>query len=254
VYIAYVDESGDDGAKRGSSRSYALGCVIIEGADWSATFDQMIAFRRYVNAAFGVPVRAELKAHYLLHNGGPLRSGPLSSRARFKLYRAHMRIQDKLGMRSFAVVIDKRAARAKYAGGRATSEIASEYLLQRLERSFRNTQVIVVHDEGDPLTIRKRARKARRAGTAGSAFGTGLLKVPFRNLLDDPVPRDSKQSYFIQLADLDAYAAFRKVYPRVGGGQQVVPDRMWHYLAGAHFTVVRDNARYGGPPAIVPGP
>lgn len=254
MYIAYVDESGDDGLKPGASRSYALGCVVIDSADWASTFDNLIMFRRYVSASFGVPVRAELKANYLLHNGGPLRARPLSERARFKLYRAHMRIQDKLGMRAFAVVIDKAEATRKFAGARITSDVAWEYLLQRLERSFRQSEVLVVHDEGDPLTIRKRARKARRAGTAGSAFGTGLLNAPFRNLLDDPVPRDSKQSYFIQLADLNAYAAFRAIYPPPPTRGKVVPGRMWDFLGGAHFTAVRNTARYPGPPAIVPGP
>lgn len=254
MYIAYVDESGDDGIKRGSSLTYALGCVVIESPDWASTFDSFIMFRRYVSATFGVPVRAELKANFLLHNRGPLRSRPLSTRARFKLYRAHMRIQDKLGMKAFAVVVDKGEAVNKFGGHRVSSDIAWEYLLQRLERTFRSSEVLLVHDEGDPITIRKRARKARRAGTAGSAFGTGLLNAPFRNLLDDPVPRVSQQSYFIQLADLNAYAAFRRLYPPPLGRGKVVPARMWDFLQGAHLTVVRNTSRYGGPPAIVPGP
>ena len=254
VYVAYVDESGDDGTKKKGSRSYALGCVVIESDKWATTFDGMIEFRRWVNRTFRVPVRAELKANYLLRNGGPLRARPLSARARFKLYRAHMRIQDQLGMRAFAVVIDKQQAAAQYpASARPTSDIAWEYLLQRLERSFRDSEVLVIHDEGDAITIRKRCRKARRAGAAGSAFGTGRLDVPFRNLLDDPVSRDSQQSYFVQLADLNAYAAFRKIYPaRVP--VSVVPERMWDFLAGAHFTPVRNTAKYPGPPAIVRGP
>lgn len=248
-----MDESGDDGIRRRGSRTYALGCVLVESRDWPRVFDEVIEFRRWVKTTFGVPVRAELKANYLLHNGGALRANPLSERARFKLYRAHMRIQDKLGMWAFAVVIDKKQVAERFSARRATSDIAWEYLLQRLERSFRNSEVLVVHDTGDPLTIRKRCRKARRAGTAGSAFGTGLLNVPFRNLLDDPVPRDSTQSYFLELADMNAYAAFRKVYPP-RHHRPVVPERMWDFLGDAHFRVVRDTRRYPGPTAIVPGP
>ena len=75
MHLAHVDESGDDGIKRGSSQSYALGCVVIDSRDWASTFDSMIMFRRYVNARFRVPVRAEIKAHFLLHNRGPLRAG-----------------------------------------------------------------------------------------------------------------------------------------------------------------------------------
>ena len=154
----------------------------------------------------------------------------MSERARFKLYRAHMRVQDNPGMRAFAVVIDKAEAASKYAGSRVAPDIAWEYLLQRLERTFRTSEVMVVHDEGDPITIHKRARKARRAGTAGSSFGTDLLNVPFRNLLDDRVSRISRQSYFIQLADLNAYAASRRLYPTPPRRDKVVPQRMWDFL------------------------
>lgn len=254
VILAYVDESGDDGAKPGASFTYSLGCVLVESRAWASTFDSLITFRRFVSASFGVPVRAEIKANFLLHNGGPLRARPLSERARFKLYRTHMRIQDKLDLRAFAVVIDKAAAVEKFEGKRVASDIAWEYLLQRLERTYRTTEVLLIHDEGDGITIRKRARKARRAGTAGSAFGTGLLTVPFRNLLDDPVSRVSGQSYFLQLADLNAYAAFRRLQPPPENRGRVVPARMWDFLRDAHLTVVRNTAQYGGPPAIVPGP
>lgn len=252
--LAYVDESGDDGVKRGSSKSYALGCVMLDSSSWAATFDQIIAFRRYVRREFGIPVRAELKANYLLHNRGPLLGKRMSEHARFKVYRAHMRLQEKLGLESFAVVIDKTEARERHAGSRPASDIAWEYLLQRLERSFRNTEVLVVHDEGDATTIRKRARKARRAGTAGSQFGTGQLNTPFRNLLDDPVPRDSKQSYFLQLADLNAYAAFRNLYPPPSNRGVVVPENIWNELGEARSARVRDVARWGGTRGIVPGP
>jgi hypothetical protein len=165
-----------------------------------------------------------------------------------------MRIQAKLGLRTFAIVIDKEEAIEKFGGDRPVSDIAWEYLFQRLERSFRSTEVLVIHDEGDEDTIRKRARKARRIGTAGSALGTGVLDVPFRNLLDDATHRDSRQSYFVQLADLAAYAAFRRVYPPPERDVPVVPQTMWDELGSARFSAVRNTAKYPGPEAIVPGP
>jgi hypothetical protein len=252
MVIAYVDESGDDGER--GSKSYALGCVMVDSSQWSTTFDQLIAYRRFLRASFKIPVRAELKANYLLKNGGPLRARPLSEVARFKIYRSHMRLQPKLGLRTFAVVVDKEEAFEKFGGGRLVSDIAWEYLLQRLERSYRSTQVLLIHDEGDAKTVRTRCRKARRAGTAGSAFGTGQLHAPFLNLLDDAIARDSTQSYFLQLADLAAYAAFRRLYPPPSRPVQIVPQGMWDELGGARFSAVRNTARYGGPEAIVPGP
>jgi len=254
MHLAYVDESGDDG--RGGSRSYVVGCVMVEGSAWAETFDGLISFRRFVRARFGLRVRDEIKANHLLRNAGPFRDlkRQLNDEARFKLYRSCMRLQPKLGLRSFAVVIDKEKA-AERAGKRAASEIAWEYLLQRLERraTAERTEILLLHDEGDTIAIRKRARKARRAGTAGSAFGTGTLSVPFRRLLDDPVPRRSHESYFVQLADLTAYAAFRRLHPPPNRPVQIVPQTMWDELGAARHWQVR-AARHGDPPGIVPGP
>lgn len=254
MYLAYVDESGDDG--REGSQTYALGCVMVDGSAWAETFDRLIAFRRFVRDAFGLRIRDEIKANYLLRNAGPFRdlTNQLSEVARFKLYRSCMRIQPKLNLSTFSVVIDKMRANER-SGTRPASDIGWEYLLQRLERraSHENTEILLVHDEGDTLTIRKRARKARRAGSAGSAFGTGLLSVPFLRMLDDPVPRRSHESYFLQLADLNAYAAFRRLYPPPRRPVQIVPQNMWEELGPARFRPVR-AARHGDPPAIVPGP
>jgi hypothetical protein len=257
VLLAYVDESGDDGIRKKGSRTYTLGCVMVDSADWTATFDQLIAHRRWLRNQFGIPVRAELKANYLLRNGGLLRARPLSESARFAIYRSFMRLQPKLGLDVFAVVVDKQEVAERFENRRAASEVAWEYLLQRLERrttkSNPKTEVLLVHDEGDELTVRGHARKARRAGSAGSAFGTGSLSRPFMRLIDDPVPRSSNQSYFLQMADMDAYAAFRRLHPPPKRRVQIVPHAMWDELGDARFRPVR-SLHLGDPAGIVPGP
>jgi Protein of unknown function (DUF3800) len=116
---------------------------------------------------------------------------------------------------------------------------------------------MVVHDEGETAVVRKIARKARRAGSAESAFGTGQLDRPARLLVDDPVSRDSKQSYFIQLADLSAYAAFRRIHPPPPRHVPIVPQGMWDELGAAVYTDANYLARLdhpADPPGIVSWP
>ena len=116
---------------------------------------------------------------------------------------------------------------------------------------------MVVHDEGETAVIRKIARKARRAGSAGSAFGTGHLDRPARLLVDDPISRDSRQSYFVQLADLSAYAAFRRIHPPPPRHVPIVPQTMWDELGGAIYTEANYLARLDhpdDPPGIVSWP
>lgn len=229
--------------------TYVLGCVMIKGTAWPTTFDAMIDFRRDLRDKFGLHVRTEVKANWLLHGRGPLRRFDLTDVERAAIYRLHMRAAEWLETKTFAVVINKQTR--PDAKPDHVRDLTWETLLQRLERfsSKKHEQVLVTHDHGEDHLIRKQARKARRAGTAGSAYGTGSLKRPFEQLLDDPVARDSSQSYFIQLADLAAYAAFRRLYPPPPHAHPVVKQNTWDKLKGARYRPV--NRISGGPPGIV---
>ena len=104
VFFAYIDESGNAGLQ-GGSRTYVLGCILIEAECWPERFDRLISFRRWLRDEFGVPVRSEIKANYLLQNTGPFTGLGLSEGARFRIYRQSMRLQPKLGFRTFAIVM-----------------------------------------------------------------------------------------------------------------------------------------------------
>ena len=63
-----------------------------------------------------------------------------------------------------------------------------------------------------------------------------------------PVERDSKQSYMIQLADLNAYAAYRLMVPI-----PQFPQYMWRNLGGAILTEANRTFPMQEP-GIVEGP
>jgi hypothetical protein len=255
MHLAYVDESGNSALPPRGSQSYVLACVILEDRMWPDVFDDLIEYRRFLRANFGIPVRAELKANFLLHNGGPLRARPLGEAARFRIYRGFMRLQRQLDVKVFAVVVKKDVMQQR-GPVRDPRDLAWEWLLQRFERftTKTGTQLMVMHDEGEAARIVRAVRRARRAGTAGSALGTGTLRRPARLILDDPVSRHSEQSYLIQLADLNAYAAFRHVYPPPvrAGRLNIVPQSTWAELGDARYEPVSGLA--GGPRGLVVGP
>jgi len=254
TYLAYIDESGSDGLiARGGSKTFSLGCVLIPADQWPNVFDSMLSYRRFLRDRFHIPIRAEIKANYLIRNGGALREHPLSERARAVVYRGLMRLQEKLGLKTFAVVIRKEQLE-KYYPELNARVIAWEYLLQRLERftSKGDKRLVIFHDDGEGGVARPLLRKARRIGTAGSAFGTGSLKVPARLLIDDAIPRKSHESYFIQLADLSAYAAFRCICAPPKRKENIVTESTWSELGSAIFA---DATKLkGGPAGIVVWP
>lgn len=251
VLLAYIDESGNTGPiPAGGSLTYALGCVLVDADQWPDAFDEQLNFRRRIRAKFGVPMRAEVKANYLLRNSGDLRALALGPGARHIIYRAHLESLAVLPARAFAVVIDKRPRPA--AAPDTIFDLAWETLLQRLERtsSHEKATFAVFHDEGENDAIRRWTRRSRRYLTAGSALGTGALSNPARRLVDDPVPCRSTGSYFIQLADLVAYASFRAVVPPGASIARVCPSDMWDCIGLATHTAVA-SLRPRSKPGIV---
>jgi Protein of unknown function (DUF3800) len=250
VLLAYADESGDPGPiDAGGSLTYTVGCVLLDAEAWPEAFDGLLAFRRRLRDTFGLPMRAEVKASHLIQGGGAFRPLGLAPAQRGLIYRAHLRSVAQLGaVRAFAVVLDKRSISAT---GAALAEMGWTTLLERLERTshYENQPFMLVHDEGDNSLVRRVTRKARRRITAGSAYGTGQVVRAAVRLIDDPVPRRSDHSYFIQLSDLVAYAAFRTVVPPGHSVAAVAPAATWLELGNAiHHKV---NSISGGIPGIV---
>lgn len=250
MLIAYIDESGDTGdpSKAGSSACYSLGCVLIEVSDWPDAFEALLEHRRRLRETFGILLRDEIKANYLIRGSGPLKDLNLSPDARGRIYRSSLRSLSFLPARAFSVVVDKRAT-----GWTGTScfEGAWETLLQRLERTSHyegKKPIMIMHDEGEDAAVRKMVRKARRHLTSGSIFG-GSLRTSIRALIEDPVPKASQHSHLIQIADLVAYAGWRTYMAPGAGAARVCDGTMWGNLGSATHAAV--NKVNGGTPGVV---
>lgn len=234
MFIAYIDESGNTGQiEKGGTLTYTLGCVTIDAQRWPEAADQFAAFRKRASEKFGVSDNAEIKANYLIHGGGDLRDYKLAPAQRFLLYRAHMRILDDLGMQAFAIAIDKRR---RDLHGRDVFDLAWETLLQRLERKshYENDTFLIFHDDGEAAEVKKWARYARKNLTARSRGGGSILNVAAIKLIEDPIPCNSQECKFIQVADLVAYAGFRKLIPPgQNSAGMVCPATMWDELGSA---------------------
>lgn len=252
MLFAYVDESGNTGeVANGGTATYSIGCVLVDADSWTSGFDQMLAYRRYVRDTYGIPVRSEIKANYLIRGSGPLLGLNLQPFQRRLIYRSHLKQISLSGCRAFAIVVDKRP---KNLYGTDLLALAWQSLLQRLERStavggaLGEHKFAIIHDEGENDFVRAVVRKSRRWLTAGSAYGAGSRVYTIDQLVDDPSPRRSHENLFIQCADLVAYAAFRSVVPPPPRVDTVCPSGMWNQLDGAVVSAVnafRPRAAYG---------
>lgn len=261
MLFAYVDETGDPGTPLGAtpgSRDYTLGILLISDSNWSRALDAAVDFRRRLRSTFGIPMRAEIKAHYLVKNGGWFKGKGLSPKQRKYIFSQHLRLVEPMQADAFAVHVDKRTLMdptVPQTGSRDPQERSWEALFQRLSltyqrRSATPTPIHLSHDQGNDATIRLLARKARRYLMAGQAFSPSPVRLPSGWLIDDPVPRNSAESYFIQIADMVAWTASRTLISPGSSGRRVMPS--WTSLGNGCYSVVNQLA-VRRDPAVPPG-
>ena len=251
MYLCYLDASGDPGVGAGSPTPYyVVNALFISADEWPAIFDDVVAHRRWLKAQFGLLMREELKGSQLASGSGVWRRRRTGDRVRHAIYRSVMRLEANLATKygagsafgTFSVAVDKASKASKD----DVLRTAWEFTLQRLERQCSKTgeRVLLLPDDGETQHLTPLARRMRRFNRPGSAFGSGSLARPFSHLVEDPAERHSHRSYFIQLADLNAYAAYRVLAPVTP-----FPSNMWDRLGPALHTPV--NRLSGGPQAIV---
>ena len=105
-----------------------------------------------------------------------------------------------------AVVIDKKNInRENY----NVLKNALTYSIQRIEndldKSFAGERFMIISDEGRVSKMRDTARMLQRINYIPSQFGYTSYRKEIKTLIEDPLPKNSKESYFIQFADLVAF-------------------------------------------------
>ncbi len=242
MILAYVDESGDSGYVNSPAGSFTLGIVLVDDKQWLETLDSLVELRRAIKQQFGLKLRDEIKANYLIHGKGPIRDLGLPQVTRLQIYAQMMDfIATAATLSAFAVVIRKNGVTNASVDARSW---AWTFAIQRFERyaASMGANLMVFPDEGHGYFIRKKIREMRRFSRVPSAFGAERLSREATNIVEDPSDRQSHESYMIQLADLCAYAAYRSIFPT-----ESFDGSMWNRHGTAR---VADVSKVRGGPAV----
>ncbi len=207
MYIAYVDESGDDGHNVAITRYFTLSGIILADSNWKIFLEKVKAFRRGLNRAFGFTLKSDLRALDLWYNRGDFRKLNLNYADRTRIFRRTAEfLWYSQEVTILTVSIDKGSPQLPSAS--KIGEIAWTMFLQRYENWLVAKQElgIVVNDEGHEKMTRMVSRKMRVYNPIPSHYG-GYYQAPVVKIIEDPFSRHSQYSYFVQLTDMSAYLA-----------------------------------------------
>jgi hypothetical protein len=236
MYIMYVDESGDNGMpKDGSpSRYYCLSGVVVHEIYWQKTINELLAFRKSLRTQFGIPIDTEIHSQMIAKPG--------KSHPSFQCLKRHQRLEvmrlfaNKISglseIRIINIVVDKQN---KVKSSDEVFRWAWYSLFQRFENTIRmknfigppdhEERGIVFPDSTDGARLRRFLTDMRKNNHIKFPVIGGLRTIndPIQVLIEDPVMRDSRVSYLIQVADCAAFLLKQHIdpssYMRTSGGK-----------------------------------
>lgn len=258
MFLCYFDDSGDAGVPSATLHSptnwFILNCVLVYETNWLQTLDELVNLRRTLRDDYGLPPRDELNGIHFRSGKGIFRDRGIGRAKRMEIYHFIMNFESSLPIKTFSVAIQKEQAAKK---GWNPRYCAWTFALQRLDKmcSKEDDRCTIFPDEGHSGFIRQRIRSMRRYHSVPKHYDPGTFRLPISRVLEDPNERKSHESYFIQLADLNAYASHRSGYIEP---VRKMDKNIWDSLSTPlddvrllEVNAVRDPK---GPPAIVKYP
>jgi hypothetical protein len=211
MHLAYFDETGDDGFPNRSSELFVLTACYLDHLDWRSTFETIRDFRRSIRMKFGFPLKWELHTRPLLLNKNPYGALGLKDADRIGIIDEACNLLGSLPVKIINIVIVKpRIRKNDY----QVLDTAFTYAVQRLENDILQTSTpgnrfMIITDEGRLGVMRKTARRLQRFNVVPSMYpGQGPITRTIQGMIEDPLEKNSRESYFIQMSDLVSYLVF----------------------------------------------
>lgn len=221
MQIAYYDESGDDGYPAYSSEFFVLTAFYLHYLHWQDAFETVRDFRGFLRDEYDLPIKTEMHTRKFLLNKKPYRFMSISDDDRVDIIGQFCDLIAGLQAKVINVVIVKpRILIADY----NVLDTAFKYSIQRIENDLNprlnpNEKFMIITDPGRVGKMRKTSRKIQRINYIPSRFGPQPYRREIKSLIEDPLPKDSRESYFIQIADLIAYVVYLNGICETGFGR-----------------------------------
>jgi hypothetical protein len=234
--IAYIDESGDDGYPAFSSEYFVLSSLYLDHLNWQSTYSRLYSFRNQIKNSYGIPIKTEMHTRHFLLNKNPYNAYSISDQDRVKIIDDYCELISQLDLKIINIVIVKpRIQKQNY----QVLDMALSFLIQRIENDLHpnlhpEEKFLIITDPGRLGKMRKTTRRMQKINFIPSKFSNNNYRKEIRSLIEDPLPKDSKESYFIQLADLISYIIYLNAINETGIGK--FPNRLSHLITTKKVT------------------
>lgn len=199
--ISYFDESGDDGIKNCSSSTFILTATYMNIDNWNINYEAVKKFRNYLKQTYRIPIKEEFHTAKFFTDKNPYRMYNLTKEDKLNIVKLYAKLISCLNLKIINTIIDKNnIVNDNY----PILSNALTYTIQRIENDS-SWKYLIISDKGRVSIMRKTARAIRAYNPITSIYGNNYYNLPIKNMIEDILEKDSKESYFIQISDFVSY-------------------------------------------------
>lgn len=218
MYISYFDETGDDGFPKYSSELFVLTSIYLHHQNWKSTYNKIFEFKKYLKSSFNFPVKTEIHTKKILLNKGVYRQFDWDEKIRFNIIKeTALFIASLEDIKCINVCIFKNkiiSQRQKDYYGNILDR-ALNFNVQRIENAIKRidpaTKFMIITDEGRVGAMCQTIRKIQRINFIPSKYGPENYRKEIELLIEDPLPKNSNSSFFIQISDFISFFVYLKL-------------------------------------------
>ena len=222
TYIAYFDETGDDGVTTASSEHFILTSLYMPVSSWQSNFDIMRTLRKELKELYGLHMTQEMHTKCFLTDKNPYRNYGWTPEIKQDILLRFARAIGSMDLKIINVIINKTMIKKD---DYPVLKNALTYSIQRIENdSNGNWNYFIITDQGRIAPMKKTARAIRAYNPIHSMFNPGYVNRPITYMFEDILEKNSAESYFIQICDFVSY--FVHLYQKCCIEKQSLPNRI----------------------------
>ena len=239
MYLVYYDEAGDDGYPRTKSDLFALSALYMHESNWKYNFDKLISARNQFFKKYGLASWRELHTRKFMEYIDDYQDINLDINKRIALLDEYVGCISKLKAKVVNCVINKtKINRPDY----LVLDNCLSYSIQRIENDLKladktlkwqkkytsQSNFLIFIDQGREAKMVETSRRIQKNNLIKSLINGNYYQSKIKRLIEDPLPKISSQSLFIQVSDfiVSILYLYMKVKLRIGNIPKRIPSNI----------------------------